>query len=56
MTDAERYTEITSLLNKAGTLARSNKALADLIGDAVVVAWGRALHEAKKEGREIVAA
>ena len=56
MTRAERYVEITSLLNKAGALAGADKTLADLIGDAAVMAWKRALIEAKKEGREIVGA
>ena len=56
MTEAERYVEITSLLNRAGTLARNEPDLTGPIGDAVKIAYFRALAAAEKEGREIVAA
>ena len=56
MTEAERYVEITSLLNKAGTLSTPTSELHRLIGDAVVIAFGAAQAAAHKEGREIVAA
>ena len=55
MTEAERYVEITSLLNKAGTLSAPTSELHRLIGDAVLIAWARASAAAQKEGREIVA-
>ena len=61
MTEAERYAEITSLLNKAGTLAKgaadyTDDALPDAIGAVVLLAWNRTVTAAEKEGREIVAA
>ena len=56
MTEAERYVEITSLLNKAGTLAEPTSELHRLIGDAVLIAYGAAVVAADKEGRKIVAA
>ncbi len=53
MTEAERYVEITSLLNNAGTLAGEDARLTDLIFDAAKFAFSRAQTAAQKEGREI---
>ncbi len=53
MTESERYVEITSLLNKAGTLADDNPNLADLIFVASKAALEWAVVAANREGRDI---
>jgi hypothetical protein len=60
MTDAERYANITSLLNTAGRmatqLAEPNPEVVEKIGDAAVIAFGALRTAAANEGRDIVAA
>ncbi len=53
MTDADRFVEITSLLNRAGRLADDDTQLARLIGEAGLAALGRAHVAAEREGREV---